>query len=393
MQSELPAQRFSARVKSRGSMSFPNVAFLLDSAPRIWSSLEEHHLRLCQALSARGSHPILVFARKLPTEIQARYDRAGVATATINYANGPAYYYKELGKLIQKQSIERVHIIFFDYFRAIAWLARLRGLKSIIYEMGNGGVFRARSWRQKLLHVRNRVMTAPMVRIIAISDYIKGQLVEGGVPAEKIVVRHLGIDTARFQPDPSAREHWAKEFSIEPNETILSTVSYLRPIKSPEIIVQACGLLAQRGVPVRLLVGGDGEMLEELKQLSAKLGISERTHWLGLVTDPLSLLQASDLFLLATVGEAFGLVLAETMACGVPVVGSRAGAIPEVVKDGETGLLVHPRDPVALADGIEMLVRDKLLRQKMAGAAIARVRANFTIEKTVQETLSIYDSL
>jgi glycosyltransferase involved in cell wall biosynthesis len=236
-------------------------------------------------------------------------------------------------------------------------------------------------------------MTAPVVRIIAVSDYIKGQLIAGGIPQEKIVVRHLGIDTNRFRPELSARARLAKQFSIPPDEIILSTVSYLRPIKSPEIIVQACGLLAKCYVPVRLFVAGDGEMLEQLKQLSAELGIAERVHWLGLVSDPLSLFQASDLFLLATVGEAFGLVLAEAMACGVPVVGSRAGAIPEVVKDGETGLLVNPRDPVSLADGIETLARDKARRQEMALEAIAHVRANFTLEKTVADTLKIYDSL
>jgi glycosyltransferase involved in cell wall biosynthesis len=111
------------------------------------------------------------------------------------------------------------------------------------------------------------------------------------------------------------------------------------------------------------------------------------------VSDPLSLLQASDIFLLATVGEAFGLVLAEAMACGVPVVGSRAGAIPEVVEDGETGLLVTPRSAEAMADAIEILARDEPKRSRMGQAAIESVHNNFTLEKTVAETLKIYDSL
>jgi glycosyltransferase involved in cell wall biosynthesis len=286
-----------------------------------------------------------------------------------------------------------VHIIFFDYFRAVMWLARLQGLKSIIYEMQNGGVFKAKSWKRKLIHARNRMMTSPIVRIIAISDYIKGQLIDGGIPAAKIAVRHLGIDTNRFKPDAAAREQLCSEFAIRADETILSTVSYLRPIKSPEIIVQACGLLAKRGVPVRLFVGGDGEMLEALKQLSKELGIADRIHWLGLVTDPLKLLQASDLFLLATVGEAFGLVLAEAMACGVPVVGSRAGAIPEVVEDGETGLLVSPRSAEAMADAIATLAGDQEKRKRMAQNSVVRVRNHFTLEKAVAETLRVYDSL
>lgn len=374
-------------------MEFPNTAFLLDSAPRTWSSLEEHHLRLCRELRARGSNPLLVFAAKLPPEIENRFTQAGAAVAAINYEDGFANYSRELRKLIEQYLIERVHIAFFDYFRAIAWLARLQGLKSIVYEMGNGGLFRAQSWKKELLHLRNRVMTAPLERIIAISDYIKGQLVAAGVPEGKIVVRYLGIDNKRFRPDASAREVWARRFSIPDDELILSTVSYLRPIKNPQIIVEACGLLAQRGVRAHLIVAGDGEMLGELKQLSQRLEIADRVHWLGLVPDPVSVLQASDLFLLATVGEAFGLALAEAMACGVPVVGSRAGAIPEVVKDGETGLLVNPLDSAALADGIEKLGRDYDLRKRMARQAVERVAARFTLENSVAETLKIYAAL
>lgn len=374
-------------------MSIPNIAFLLDSAPRTWSSQEDRHLAICRALADRGSRAVLVFASELPVPIQQRFTEAGVSTATINYSKGPAHYYKELRKLIADNSIECVHIIFFDYFRAIGWLSKLSGVKSVIYEMQNGGVFKAKSWKRRLIHARNRLMTAPYVRVIAISDFIKGQLVEGGVPKEKIVVRHLGIDTDRFKPQPLQRDQLILKHSIRPDEVLLSTVSYLRPIKSPEIIVRAMGVLAERNVPVRLFVGGDGEMLEELQQLSANLGVEDRIHWLGLVPDPLDLLQASDIFLLATVGEAFGLVLAESMACGVPVVGSRAGAIPEVVEDGVTGVLVTPRDPVTLADGIEKLVKDKSLCRRMSRAAVARVHEKFTMDRAVLETLRVYESL
>src|SRR6185295_4747888 len=219
-------------------MDLPNTAFLLDSSPRTWSSLEELHLRYCQALRARGSRPVLVFATKLPPEIEDRFTQSGITVTAINYEDGVTSYYKELGKLIERHSIERLHIAFFDYFRAVAWLARLQGLKSSVYEMGNGGLFRAKSWKKELLHIRNRIMTAPLVRIIAISDYIKSQLVAAGVPAEKIVVRYLGIDNQRFRPDTSARQTWGQKLSIPDDELILSTVSYLRPIKNPQIIIE-----------------------------------------------------------------------------------------------------------------------------------------------------------
>ncbi|HEX5603480.1 MAG TPA: glycosyltransferase family 4 protein, partial [Pyrinomonadaceae bacterium] len=201
------------------------------------------------------------------------------------------------------------------------------------------------------------------------------------------------IDTERFKPDEEARKRLSAEYDLNPTDLILSTVSYLRPIKNPQTIVEACGLLAERNVPFRLLVAGDGEMLTELQELSRRLNIADRILWLGLVPNPASLLQASDLFLLTTVGEAFGLVLAEAMACGVPVVATRSGGIVEVIDDGKTGLLVPPLDPAALADALERLAGDPARRHAMGVAGRERVLMNFTVEAAVQNTIRLYESL
>ena len=100
-----------------------------------------------------------------------------------------------------------------------------------------------------------------------------------------------------------------------------------------------------------------------------------------------------DIFVLASTGEAFGLVLAEAMACGVPVVGSRSGAIPEIVEEGITGLLATPRDEVSLADAIEELARDEGLRKEMTANSLARAREKFNLERNAEDTLQIYESL
>jgi glycosyltransferase involved in cell wall biosynthesis len=140
-------------------------------------------------------------------------------------------------------------------------------------------------------------------------------------------------------------------------------------------------------------MAGDGVMLPELKELSKELGIEENVHWLGYCADPSSLLQASDVFILSSTGEAFGLVTAEAMACGVPVVGSRSGAIPELIAEGETGLLATPRDEMSFADALETLARDEPLRKKMGRNSLARVHEKFTVDRDVAETMRIYESL
>lgn len=374
-------------------MRAENTAFLLDSAPRNWCSQEDRHLEIAKALIARGGKAVLVFSNPVPAEVEQRFRAAGIEVAAISYGKGMRHYARELGELIRKFEITAVHIIFFDYFSAMSWIAKTRGIKYVIYEMQNGGIVKAQSWKRMLLQMRNRLATFPMTKMIAISDFIKEQLLAGGVREDKIVVRHLGIDTDRFTPDPTARRELEAQYGIGPDELILSTVSYLKPIKNPQTIVEACGILAERKVPTHLFVAGDGEMMEELQALSLRLGISARTHWLGLVPDPTRLLQGSDLFILATSGEAFGLVLAEAMACGLPVVGSRSGGIPEVVADSETGLLVPPLNPTAFADALERLWRDKDLRQRFRQQGIERVNQYFTMARTVENTMRIYESL
>jgi glycosyltransferase involved in cell wall biosynthesis len=374
-------------------MSRQNIVILLDSAPLTWTSQEDRHLKLCEVLVASGARPLLVFSESLSPEFAARLRNTGAELAAINYGEGALNYFRELRKLVKKHSITTAHIIFFDYFSAVPWIAKLAGAQNVIYEMQNSGVFQATSWRRSLLRQRTKVMTKPTTRVIAISQFVKEQLVRSGLAAEKIVVRYLGVDTQRFAPDPSARAQWAREFDLRDDELILSTVSYLRPFKNPQVLVQTCRELANRNVAARLFVAGDGEMLPDLKELSRQLGVEDRIHWLGNIPDPKSLLQASDIFLLASIGEAFGLVLAEAMACGVPIVGSHSGSLPEVVEEGRTGLLATPLDASSFADAIEQLAKNADLRKEMGKQAVDHIRDKFTVARAVAETIRIYNSI
>lgn len=374
-------------------MRHGSIVFLLDSAPATWTSQEDRHFRLAQELVRRGVQPILVFARPLRPEIESRLRSSGAHIEAIDYGEGPLHYQRTLRRLVTRFSVTTAHILFFDYFSAVPWIARLCGIRVVIYEMQNSGQVRARSWKRWLLRLRTKIMTSPVRKVIAISEFVKQQLLAAGVPGRKIVVRYLGVDTERFVPNRQAREQWAERFSIRSDEVILSTVSYLRPFKNPQVLVAACKELRDRDVLVRLLVAGDGEMLPDLKALAKRLGVEDRVHWLGNVSDPRTLLQASDIFVLASVGEAFGLVLAEAMACAVPVVGSRSGSLSEVVEDGHTGLLASPLDAVSFAEAIGQLSQDRPRRREMAARAIDRVRTHFTVGITVERTMDIYESL
>jgi glycosyltransferase involved in cell wall biosynthesis len=362
-------------------------------APQNWSSREDCHVGVCQALAARGARSVLVFAKEIPSDLARAFQERGVESATIDYGRGIFHYYKELGKVVRNYSVNAVHICYFDYFSAIAWMAKLHGVPTIIYEAVNSGVFNARSWKRSLLRLRTRIMTKHVTRLIAISEFVKQQLIEGGVSPEKIDVRRLGVDHRRFTLAPEAKSCLVKDYLISPDEVIVSTISFLNPFKNPQTILEACGLLARDGIRFRLFVAGDGGLMAELKILSRRQGIADRVHWLGHIPDPRRLLQGSDIFALASVGEAFGLVLPEAMACSLPVVSTRSGGIVEIVEEGVTGFLVSPLNPEAFAKALKRLIEDRELREYMGKRGQERVARLFTLDKVIANTMDIYKSM
>jgi glycosyltransferase involved in cell wall biosynthesis len=375
-----------------GRTSSNSVLFLLDCQPSMWTSLNEMQAKLCCALRARHILPVMVFSGDFPDEIRNRFESSGAVVAISNYGKGKLNYHREIGALVQKYRPDTVHVGHFDYFSFVPWIARLQGVRYAIFAQENSGVLGAKSWKKLLIQLRARIMTQPITQAIARSEYIRGQMIESGMPADKIKVVYNGIDTERFIPNAGAREQWIERYGIQPNEVILTSIAFLRPFKNPQVIVGALSQLVERGIPARLFMVGDGDMRPQLEELSRELGVSKRIHWLGNFPNPESLLQASDIFVLASVGEAFGLVLAEALACGVPVVASRSGAIGEVVEDGRTGLLATPRDASSFADAIERLARDAPLRREMGIRGRESVKRKFTTDIAVENTLRLYDA-
>ena len=369
------------------------VAVLLDSSPRTWTSMEEINRRICQRLTSLDIPVVLVYAAELPPEIDQRMRDAGAKIEVVPYGNERYNFSKQLGRIIQQYSISLAHVCFFDYFSFIPWIARLNGLQHIIYEELNSGMMTATSWKRKLLQLRTHLMTRPMNRVIAVSNFVKQDLVKRGIDPERIDVRYLAADEERFKPDPAAREEWASKYSLAHDELMMSSVTLLRPFKSPETLVEAAAILKKRGVKARLFMAGDGDMLPDLKAFSDRLNASDRIEWLGFCRDPRSLLQASDVFLLASVGEAGGFVLSEAMGCGTPIIGSRSGVISECVVEGKTGLLATPKNAASFADAIEKFARDEPLRKAMRVNSRERMLSGFTTDINVDNTMRIYASL
>lgn len=372
------------------------IAFLLDNGPSNWRGQEEFHFRLCRALAERGATPVVIYSGTVSEQVLARMRTSGAEVIAGAGHYGIGHYRQILALTFKRFSTNLVHLRYFVYYSIIPWLVRCQSVRRIVYTEANGGLAKQRSrwsWRQQLLRARTRLACWPLSRFVAVSNFIRDRAVSSGVQPGKIRVVHNGVDIRRFTPDAHVRSSWRKEHGIDDDEVVITNVNRLDPIKDVGTIIRAFAELTIRGVPARLFIAGAGSMETDLKALGTRLGVLERIHWLGHLPDPLPLYQGSDIFTLSSLGEAFGFVLAEAMACGVPCVASQCGGIGEVVAHDVTGLLIPPQDPQSFADAYERLARDAVLRATMGYESVDRVRRLFNVDKAVEDTLAVYREL
>lgn len=188
-----------------------------------------------------------------------------------------------------------------------------------------------------------------------------------------------GVDLRRFKPPPA----------YERSEPVVLTVAYFVPFKGVGDLIQAYAPLASRA---RLQVVGDGPELEQLQGLARELGIERRVDFFGLCDDVEARIAASDVFVHPSWREAFGLTVAEAMACARPVIATRVGGIPELITDGENGLLVPPQQPEAIRAALERLLEDAELRTRLGAAARRTAEARFGIDRSASRHLEFCEA-
>ncbi len=236
--------------------------------------------------------------------------------------------------------------------------------------------------------------------VVAISDVSRQALLDAGVPERKIHVIHNGIDVERFRPpDPSERQAVRVGLGLGDATFVVVLPGRLTPEKGQTELLRAVALLRDRGDDVvAVLLGADnpgrwGGQREVLEALRDELGIADRVRFVGHRPDVPAVLGAADVVAVPSHREPFGLVVIEAMACGRPVVGTAAGAIPEILDDGQTGLLVEPEDPAALAGALARLRADPGLRARLSAGARATAVRRFSDERMVTELTALYEEL
>ena len=226
---------------------------------------------------------------------------------------------------------------------------------------------------------------------ICASEAIRQIVLGDGVPAARAVTVHEGIDLARVDAAPRADPH--QELWLPHGAPLVGNVAALVPHKGQRHLIDAAALVLRQQPDARFIIAGDGELRGALGQQIRHHHLDKHVMLAGFRPDVLSLHKAFDVFVMSSVMEGLGTSLLDAMACGKPVVATRVGGIPEVVVDGETGVLVPPRDHAAMAEAIVRLLEDQALRERMGAAGLQRVRRKFSAEVMARNTLRVYERL
>jgi sugar transferase (PEP-CTERM/EpsH1 system associated) len=229
---------------------------------------------------------------------------------------------------------------------------------------------------------RHTVMIALLARwidrLVCVSQASRDWLVTRRVPSSKTVCLRNGIDLARFA--------YAGPCPTGP----VITVARLSPEKDQEMLLRSVALLRDALPEVRLEIAGDGPRRAALEALSAELGLQNRVRFLGEVQDVPALLARGSVFVLSSLTEGMSLTLLEAMASGLPVVATRVGGNPEVVVDGETGVLVPSGQPEELARALQAVLQDPRRAAQFGLAARKRVESHFDVRRMVAEYEALY---
>ncbi|HXG54924.1 MAG TPA: glycosyltransferase family 4 protein [Vicinamibacterales bacterium] len=224
---------------------------------------------------------------------------------------------------------------------------------------------------------------------ICASEAIRQMLLGDGVPPQRAVTVLEGIDVGRAAaalPAPLHEELWLPHGS-----PVVGNVAALVPHKGQKHLVDAAALVVRQVPDARFVIAGEGELRPTLEQQIKHLGLEKHVFLAGFRPDILPVHKAFDIFVMSSVTEGLGTSVLDAMACGRPVVGTRAGGIPEVIENGSTGILVPPRDHQGMADAIVALLKDDALRARMGSAGLALAHARFSAERMVRDTLRVYE--
>jgi L-malate glycosyltransferase len=354
----------------------------LDAKKR--GSMEQQLVALARRLREESIPATMIFARP-PAAFPGDELRAAFVDVRHLDWSDRAVAPRQLSAWMIVERPALVHFHFFDPYSPYVASAKVSGAKVMVHDhvcpVPTPGP------RGFLKRARGAALNRFVDVRAAVSEYAAAAVQEvHGVAPDRLCVIENAVDLSRFHGVDGAAVR--AELGLR-REKLVVSVARLDEEKGGSVLLRALSLLEG---DAHLALVGEGECADSWRELAAKLGISQRVHFLGLRNDVEQILAASDLVVVPSQWqEAFGLAVVEGMAAGKPVVVTRSGAMPQIV--GDAGIVVPRHDAVAMAEALQHVVADETLARRLALRARRRAEERYGMDRWVDRTLEVYRRL
>ena len=350
---------------------------------------EQHLLAQVRGQRARG-HEVAVAYLKGHGTLLPDFVAAGAAPVA-RLPLGPLFPLR-LARLARGADIVHPHLLKADMAVAACALSARARARLVSSKHNDEQVLR----RALVSRIHGWLGNRP-ARTIVLSDHVGAFVAEHGrVRREKLVRIYYGLDPRPFAEALEQGRDARADFGFSPEDVLFVCVARFAPQKAHAVLLEAFAHAREQEPRLALLLVGDdpyGAKRKQAEALAARLALGPRCVFAGIRRDVPAILAACDGFVMCSLWEGLGLVFLEAMAARLPVVATRVSAVPEVVEDERTGLLVPPSDAEALSQALVRLAREPALRARLGACGAERVRDSFGLDRMVEETLAVYRSI
>lgn len=298
----------------------------------------------------------------------------------------------ELWKIFRAERPDIIHLNSAKASGLGALAGRIAGVPKIIFTAHGWAFNENRSSISRLLiKIFSWITVILCHKTIAVSDNVSQSMRSLGVGRKISVIRN-GIEQIDFLERAEARKFMGTLLHIEipPDGFCAGTIAELHPSKGLEYAIKAFAELTPKNPNLYYIILGDGQEKERLNALIERYGIHNRVYLAGFVKDAARYLKALDVFILPSITESFGYVLLEAGLAKLPVIATTVGGIPEIIENGKTGILVSPQSPQEIIQAIKKIIEEPQQRIDLGRALNHKVMNDFTIDRVITRTISLY---
>ncbi|HET7840489.1 MAG TPA: glycosyltransferase family 4 protein [Terriglobia bacterium] len=343
-----------------------------------WRGGQSQALLLMKGLRGRGHVAELVALRDSP--LARRAEAEGIRVHAVSPPLARAKAARIISAVLRETRAHMVHTHEAHALTA-AWLAcahkqaRVAASRRVALPLG----------RSALALSRYRSAS----RVLAVSKFVAESVVSSGIKREQVAVVHDGVEIPLPISDSvraKARERWC----VSTEQRLFGCVGYLLPEKGQELLIRAWPAVRKKSTQCKLILAGDGPLRSRLESLAKKLGVAESVYFAGLVDNVAEVYAALDAFLFPSHAEPLGSSMLTAMAYGLATVAQRRGAVPEVITDGQNGLLIDGPNAGEFSAAILRLIHEPDLAGRLGTAARQTIEAQFSATHMVEGTLHVY---